>query len=268
MKVPLITIGESIHASIPKTAKVMKELAQLGTIAYSKQTEQLDYIKSLVESQANDGAGYIAVNLDAFGEDEPQICKDMMVEYVRLVRNWGNGVPICIDSSDNDVLIAGLKEWYNTEVEVRKPLINSVKTYTTDSVLPLKKDYDFSFIGLLVGEETSAGPGGSHSVDELFSNQLTQMYEKQPYPTDAVIPESTIMDVMAHFKLLRQADETIYLRTGTFNIINGTIGLTFSCDGYHLMSVDQFLSKDIQFWIGNNIANTQKRENISLRESA
>ena len=106
------------------------------------------------------------------------------------------------------------------------------------------------------------------SVDELFSNQLTQMYEKQPYPTDAVIPESTIMDVMAHFKLLRQADETIYLRTGTFNIINGTIGLTFSCDGYHLMSVDQFLSKDIQFWIGNNIANTQKRENISLRESA
>ena len=169
MKVPLITIGESIHASIPQTAEVMKEINRLGKEAYSKQTAQLNYIKSLVESQANDGADYIAVNLDAFGEDEPQICIDMMVEYVRLVRKWGNGVPVCIDSSDDDVLIAGLEEWYNTDEKVKEPLINSVKIYTADRILPLKEDYDFAFIGLLVGEETSAGPGGSHSVDELFS---------------------------------------------------------------------------------------------------
>ena len=81
----------------------------------------------------------------------------------------GRGVPVCIDSSDNNVLTAGLKEWYSTDEEVKKPLINSVKVYTADSILPLKKDYDFSFIGLLVSEESSAGPGGSHSVDELYS---------------------------------------------------------------------------------------------------
>ena len=177
MKVPLITVGESIHASIPKTAKVMKELVRLGDGAYSKQSEQLDYIKSLVESQANDGADYIAVNLDAFGEEDPQLCIDMMVEYVRLVRMWSNSVPICIDSSNDDVLIAGLKEWYNTDEMVKKPLINSVKSYTTDSILPMKKNYDFAFIGLLVGEEASAGPGGSHSVDELFSI-AKQIFEK------------------------------------------------------------------------------------------
>ena len=39
----------------------------------------------------------------------------MMVEYARLVRKWGKGVPICVDSSNDDVLIAGLKEWYNTD---------------------------------------------------------------------------------------------------------------------------------------------------------
>jgi cobalamin-dependent methionine synthase I len=33
----------------------------------------------------------------------------------------------------------------------------------------LKENYDFAFIGLLVSEEASAGPGGSHSVDELYS---------------------------------------------------------------------------------------------------
>jgi len=169
MKKPLITIGESIHASIPKTAAIMKQLAQLGSGAYTKQSEQLNYIKSLIESQAADSANYIAVNLDAFGEDEPQLCVDLMFEYVRLVRKWGSGVPICIDSSDNDVLIAGLTEWYNTDEKVKKPLINSVKVYSVGSILYLKKDYDFAFIGLLVSEEVSTGPGGSHSVDELYS---------------------------------------------------------------------------------------------------
>ena len=106
------------------------------------------------------------------------------------------------------------------------------------------------------------------SVDELFSNQLMQTYEKQPYPSDAMVPESTIMDVMSQFKLLRQADETIYLRSGTFNIINGTVGLTFSCDGYHLMSVDEFLTKDIQFWIGNNVAPSKQWRPLPLLETA
>jgi len=169
MKKPLITIGESIHASIPKTGTIMNQLTELGPNAYSMTSEPLNYIKGLIESQAADGADYMAVNLDAFGEDEPQLCVDMMVEYVRMVRKWGNGVPICIDSSDNDVLIAGLKEWYNTGGQVNQPLINSVKVYTMEDILPLKKDFDFAFIGLLVGEGTPIGPGGSHSVDELYS---------------------------------------------------------------------------------------------------
>ena len=46
--------------------------------------------------------------------------------------------------------------------------MNSVKVYTADEMLPLKKDYDFAFIGLLVSEEAAKGPGGSHSVDELY----------------------------------------------------------------------------------------------------
>ncbi len=169
MKNPLISIGESIHASIPKTGKIMKQLAELGNGAYTTPSPPLDYIKALVESQASDGADYIAVNLDAFGEDDPQVAVDMMVEYAKLVRKWGDGVPICIDSSDNDVLIAGLKEWYRTDENVRQPLINSIKTYTVDQILPLKIDFDFAFVGLLVSEGVSTGPGGSHSVDELYS---------------------------------------------------------------------------------------------------
>lgn len=208
MKKTLITIGESVHASIPRTGQAMKQLTELGPSAYlsddsqdSTPSEPLKYIKNLIESQSADGADYIAVNLDAFGEQGEalhrfnpaiggmQVVVDMMRQYVKLVREWSDGVPICIDSSDNDVLIAGLKEWYNTSEDrgqktedslrssvirspfsvLRSPLINSVKVYTMDKILPLKKDYDFAFIGLLIGEDKPTGPGGSHDVSELYS---------------------------------------------------------------------------------------------------
>jgi cobalamin-dependent methionine synthase I len=177
MKKPLISIGEAVHASIPKTAAMMKQLAQLGADAYSLPSEPLNYIKDLIESQGAEGADYIAVNLDAFGEDDPQLTVDMMLEYVRMVRKWGGGVPICIDSSNDDVLTAGLGQWYSTEEKVKQPLINSVKVYTMDNILPLKKHFDFAFVGLLVGDGAPTGSGGSHSVEELYF-LARQIFEK------------------------------------------------------------------------------------------
>jgi 5,10-methylenetetrahydrofolate reductase len=181
MKAPLISIGEAIHASIPKTGKIMRELwehcgLRIADCGFEKARPQFEYIKALIESQAEEGADYIAVNLDAFGEDNPRLAVDMMVEYVKLVHQWGRGAPICVDSSNDNVLIAGLKEWYASESAIRNPqsaiqkppLLNSVKVYTMDRMLPLKKDYDFSFIGLLVSEDKPTGPGGSHSVEELY----------------------------------------------------------------------------------------------------
>ena len=47
MKNPLISIGESVHGSIPKTGKIMKQLAGLGGDAYSKPSESWDYIRAL-----------------------------------------------------------------------------------------------------------------------------------------------------------------------------------------------------------------------------
>ncbi|MHC4456929.1 MAG: dihydropteroate synthase [Planctomycetota bacterium] len=169
MKKTFIAIGESVHASIAKTGEIMKQLIELGADDFSAPSEPLNYIKGLIESQVTDGADYIAVNLDAFGEDDLQATVEEMRKYVRMVRRWGGGVPICIDSSNNDVLIAGLKEWYKTEEKVSQPLINSVKVHTMDKVLPLKKDYDYSFVGLLVSEEKPVGAGGSFSVDELYA---------------------------------------------------------------------------------------------------
>lgn len=48
-------------------------------------------------------------------------------------------------------------------------------------------------------------------------------------------------------------DETIYLRSGTLNIFNGYVGLTFSCDGSHYMPWREFLDKDLGFWLGTPV---------------
>jgi len=205
MKNALISIGESIHASIPKTGQIMKDLHALGAGAYTTPSPQLDYIRALVESQANDGADYIAVNLDAFGEQDPQQAVDMMVQYVRLVKRWGRGVPVCIDSSSDAVLVAGLKEWYANAPGVadhvkrgneslHAPLLNSIKVYTMDKIMPLKKDYDFSFVGLLVSEEKATGPGGSHSVDELYAlaKQLFDAAMRHGFKPGQIFFDSTV----------------------------------------------------------------------------
>lgn len=170
----LIAIGESLHASIPKHGKVMRELLDMGPDAYSKPSEQLDYIKELISSQADDGAAYIAINVDDFGEKEPGLAKTQMIEYVKLVRQFSKGVPACIDSSDDEVLIAGLKEWY-ADGNVEQPLINSIKVYNADKLMPLKKDYDYSFVGLLMPEDEKNI--SDDPVQELF-DLAKQIFDK------------------------------------------------------------------------------------------
>lgn len=169
MKNAIINIGEDIHASIPKHSAVMRELHALGEGAYVNDTPQLDYVRALIEKQAEAGADYIAVNVDAFGESDPQVSVDIMVEYVKLVRRWGSSVPVCIDSSNDDVLISGLKEWYNTDELVSPPLVNSIKSYTAEKMMPLKREYDFAFIGMLVSEEAPTDPSGAHTIEELVA---------------------------------------------------------------------------------------------------
>jgi hypothetical protein len=56
--------------------------------------------------------------------------------------------------------------------------------------------------------------------------------------------------VFEQFKKLRFADETLYLRSASINIINGFVALNFSCDGSHYMPVDEFLQRGEVLWLG------------------
>jgi hypothetical protein len=86
--------------------------------------------------------------------------------------------------------------------------------------------------------------------EALSDPDVCMLYPRRPYPGDALIPQDRIDPILNGMRQLRLADETLYLRSASINIFNGMISLTFSCDGTHYMSWQEFLDKDMSFWVG------------------
>ncbi|MEE9447073.1 MAG: hypothetical protein V3V09_03885, partial [Arenicellales bacterium] len=87
-------------------------------------------------------------------------------------------------------------------------------------------------------------------INEFMDDDVLLAYPERDYPERAKVTPQQVKQIYSLFKQLRFIDETIYLRSGSINIINAMVGLTFSCDGSHYMTVDEFLGRDIQFWLG------------------
>ncbi|MEN8109134.1 MAG: PDC sensor domain-containing protein [Pseudomonadota bacterium] len=85
----------------------------------------------------------------------------------------------------------------------------------------------------------------------LSDPDICLLYPQRPYPEDALIPQNKIGSILRGMRQLRTADETLYLRSASINIFNGMLSLTFSCDGSHYMSWEEFLDKDMSFWVGS-----------------
>jgi hypothetical protein len=85
---------------------------------------------------------------------------------------------------------------------------------------------------------------------ELIDPNICLAYPRRPYFERAIVPPADVGKVLHQFKALRFADETIYLRSASLNIVNGTVGLNFSCDGTHYLGYDEFLAKGLDFWFG------------------
>lgn len=90
----------------------------------------------------------------------------------------------------------------------------------------------------------------SLDIDALTDPDICLVYPCQTYPAEALIPPDKIAAILDTFKHLRMVDENIYLRSASINLYNGMISLTFSCDGSHYMSFDEFLRKNTEFWFG------------------
>ena len=92
------------------------------------------------------------------------------------------------------------------------------------------------------------------NIDELIDPNIVLGYPRHAYHERAIVPQEQISQVFDVFKKLRFADENVYLRAGSLNVINGMVGLNFSCDGSHYMRYDEFLQKSTDFWFGTALS--------------
>lgn len=90
-----------------------------------------------------------------------------------------------------------------------------------------------------------------HNVEEIINPEICLAYPQCDYPADALVPQEKVLLVLEQMKTLRFGDETLYLRSSSLNVMNGMVGLTFSCDGSHYIPFDEFLDKSEGFWFGN-----------------
>ncbi len=86
--------------------------------------------------------------------------------------------------------------------------------------------------------------------ETLSDPDICLVYPRRPYFDKAIVPKDKIEKIFSIMKQLRFADETVYLRSGSLNISNGMVSLTFSCDGTQYIPWQQFVEQDIEFWFG------------------
>jgi len=88
------------------------------------------------------------------------------------------------------------------------------------------------------------------NIDELTDPDICLALPRAPYTERAIVPPGLIEPIFDLFRELRFADETLYLRAGSLNIVNGMVALNFSCDGSHYLPFDDFLERGTAFWFG------------------
>jgi hypothetical protein len=102
--------------------------------------------------------------------------------------------------------------------------------------------------------------------EDLSDPGICLAYTKRAYPQDAAIPAARVGEVFRGFRALRFMDDNIYLRSGSLNVMNGMVGLNFSCDGSHYMPWAELLEKSLTFWIGAGAACAEAGESAACRE--
>jgi hypothetical protein len=77
----------------------------------------------------------------------------------------------------------------------------------------------------------------------LASGFLDQFRDSNIEHLQPLIASEDTRAILNEFKCMRTTDETIYMRNGSINRVNGLIGMTFSCDGAHYIDHKTFFEK-------------------------
>lgn len=76
--------------------------------------------------------------------------------------------------------------------------------------------------------------------DEIFQPGFLDQFAPAMCAERPHIDPTEVPAILQEFKRLRLTDDTVYLRNASINLINGLIGMTFSCDGSHYVPYEEF----------------------------
>ncbi len=80
--------------------------------------------------------------------------------------------------------------------------------------------------------------------EEIFDGSFLERFPDGGYAgREPLIQGPEITLILNEFRRLRLTDETLYLRNGAINLINGMINMTFSCDGTHYIDHKTFFER-------------------------
>jgi hypothetical protein len=128
-------------------------------------------------------------------------------------------------------------------------------------------DSSIDYVHVIV-RELLMRKGAFHVKIHYSSSQLTCWFARDPFCYEKFVREEVLAKgfldrfldsghagripllnagdldrLFGEFKRLRLTDETIYLRNGAINLINGMINMSFSCDGTHYIDHKTFFAK-------------------------
>jgi len=80
--------------------------------------------------------------------------------------------------------------------------------------------------------------------EEVLDDGFLDRFPEADYAGQKSVLESQcIKRIFKEFRRLRLTDQTIYLRNGSVNLIDGMINMGFSCDGAHYIDHQTFFAK-------------------------
>jgi 5-methyltetrahydrofolate--homocysteine methyltransferase len=191
---PFVIIGEKINPTGHKK------------LAAALQENNFEYIRYLVERQIGWGAEVLDVNVGVPGMDEVA----MIARVVEMVASISDA-PLCLDSGNPEVLVAGLA------VARGKPLVNSVsgEEKRLKSILPIVKDRGAAVIGLTMDDN---GIPATAEERVAVAEKILERAAKLGIPAEDVIIDPLVLTVGSDSKAAYVTLQTIELLRKEFGV--------------------------------------------------
>jgi len=232
---PVIIIGESINPT------------RRNKLVTTLQKGNFEYILELAESQINNGADVLDVNIGFPGVDDAKL----LPETVLAIREKFD-IPLCLDSPNPKAIEAALK------VAGPRCLINSVngEEKSLNALLSVAKEYDAAIIGLAMDDDgITHDPSKRLAIAEKILNRAIRTGLKE----EDVIIDPLAMAVSADSKACIVTLESIRLirqKLG-LNITLGASNISFGLPGRESLN-SAFMALAIFNGLSCPIANPEK----------